>query len=68
MRCPNCNNPLRFVANLDIADAVDYVFEGLVQDGYVPHRDEVEVLIYHVIDYLTEVGFLDNEQRHDPCI
>lgn len=68
MRCPNCNNPVKFVAKVDIADAVDYVFEGLVQDGYVPHRDEVEVLIYHVIDYLIEVGFLDNEQRHDPCV
>jgi hypothetical protein len=46
---------------VDIVDAVDYVFDGLVEDGYVPHRDEVEVLIYHVLDYLMEVGFLRNE-------
>lgn len=68
MRCPNCNDPIRFAIKLDIKDAISFVFDGLVDDGYVPHRDEVEVLIYHVLDYLMEVGFLDNGQEYDPCI
>ncbi len=62
MRCPTCNDPIRFAVKIDLQDAIDYVFDGLVEDGYVPHRDEVEVLIYHVLDYLMKVGFLDNEQ------
>lgn len=62
MRCPTCNDPIRFAIKIDMEDAVDYVFDGLVDDGYVPHRDEVEVLIYHVLDYLMKVGFLSNEQ------
>lgn len=61
MRCPNCNDPIRFVVKMDVNDAIEYVFEGLVEDGYVPHRDEVEVLIYHVLDYLMRVGLLDND-------
>ncbi len=48
--------------------AIGYVFDGLVEDGYVPHRDEVEVLIYHVLDYLMKAGVLDNGQDFDPCI
>jgi hypothetical protein len=46
---------------MDVADVIEYVFDGLVEDGYVPHRDEVEVLIYHVLDYLMKVGLLDND-------
>lgn len=61
MRCPSCNDPIRFVVKIDVEDAVDYVFAGLVDDGYVPHRDEVEVLIYHVMEYLMKVGLLDND-------
>lgn len=61
MRCPSCNDPIRLIVKMDIEDAVEYVFEGLVHDGYVPHRDEVEVLLYHVIDYLMKVGLLDND-------
>lgn len=68
MQCPRCNEPIRLGVKLDIPEAINYVFDGLVNDGYVPHRDEVEVLIYHVIDYLMEVGFLDNGQEFDPCI
>ena len=64
MRCPTCNDPIRLVVNVDIDDAIDYVFGGLVEDGYVPHRDEVEVLIYHVLDYLMKAGFLDNGQTN----
>ena len=41
MRCPNCNNPLRFVANLDIADAVDYVFE--TPEQLILHFDKLGV-------------------------
>lgn len=58
MRCPNCNDPIRFAFRIDIDDAVNWVFDGLVDDGYVPHRDEVEVLLYHVFDYLAKVGLL----------
>ncbi len=61
MRCPNCNDPIKFVIRMDVADVIEYVFDGLVEDGYVPHRDEVEVLIYHVLDYLMKVGLLDND-------
>ncbi len=61
MRCPNCNDPIRLIVRVDVADAIDYVFDGLVEDGYVPHRDEVEVLIYHTLDYLMKVGMLDND-------
>lgn len=62
MRCSHCNEPVKLVININIEDAVDYVFEGLVQDGYVPHRDEVEVLIYHVLDYLSEVLSFEQQQ------
>lgn len=68
MRCPNCKDPIRFAVKISIPDAVGYVFDGLVEDGYVPHRDEVEVLIYHVLDYLMEVGFLDDGREYDPSI
>lgn len=61
MRCPNCNDPIRFVVKMDINDAIEYVFDGLVDDGYVPHRDEVEVLLYHAIDYFMRVGLLDHD-------
>ena len=68
MRCPNCNDPIRFAIKIDMPQAIGYVFDGLVEDGYVPHRDEVEVLIYHVLDYLMKAGVLDNGQDFDPCI
>ena len=61
MRCPNCNDPIRFVIKLDYNDAIDYVFDGLVDDGYVPHRDEIEALIFHVLDYLIKVGVIDRD-------
>lgn len=58
MRCANCDVRIKLAVRIDIEDAVNYVFEGLVEDGYVPHRDEVEVLIYHVLDYLSESVFI----------
>lgn len=61
MRCPNCNDPIRLVVKVDIDDAIGYVFDGLVDDGFVPHRDEVEVLLYHALDYLMRVGLIDND-------
>jgi hypothetical protein len=63
MRCANCDVRIKLAVRIDIEDAVNYVFEGLVEDGYVPHRDEVEVLIYHVLDYLSESVFIKEENN-----
>lgn len=62
MRCPRCDEFLKFAVRFDYEEAIDYVFDGLVEDGYVPHRDEIEVLMYHLLDYLVKVGFLDSGQ------
>ena len=59
MRCPNCRELIKFYTPIVIEDAVEYVFEGLVEDGYVPHRDEVEVLLYHLLDYMKEVSIIE---------
>jgi hypothetical protein len=46
---------------VDTDEAVGYIFDGLVEDGYVPHRDEIEALLFHTFDYLRRVGYLDND-------
>lgn len=63
MRCAHCDARIKLGIEVDVKEAVEYVFEGLILDGYVPHRDEVEVLIYHVLDYLADIAFIKEENN-----
>ena len=61
MRCPHCENTIRLEVNINIKEAVDYVFTYLVEEGLVPTEADVEAAVDYTLQYLADSSYLGKE-------
>ena len=63
MRCPHCDNLIRLQVNIDVEEAVDYVFRMLVAEGIVPTIADVEACVDYTLQYLADASYLDKDEE-----
>lgn len=57
--------PWEYEVVIDTEEMAEYIYERLIERGYVPKREEVEELADIFFDFLLDYGVIEEEEYDD---